>query len=274
MKKIALVILTIALVAIMAVTFVACSTATVQGQLKNVWRPYEKYTYSVTDGTTTGTYVVEISQHNGGNVTIGTVNLENAGKGIIVSGKLTFANVQYETSCYVQHSSGGNFLVPKASYRKHVVDGNTTLELVGKYDGSTFTYSGTENGADKNGTIATKNPCYDNNEIHQLLRGVANMSVGFSFSFNVPLIVGESSLASLSVSCSAVENLTYKDTAYECYSVSLIRSTKVQGKSHTLYYTTKPVVIDQWELPYVLIKFVEPTANGEMVYTLTDIALA
>ena len=44
MKKAALIIVSILLIALVAVTFVACSTATVQGQLRNVWRPYEKYT--------------------------------------------------------------------------------------------------------------------------------------------------------------------------------------------------------------------------------------
>lgn len=273
MKKIALIIITIALVALMAVTFVACSTATVQGQLKDVWRPYERYTYNVTDGTTNGTYVVEVTHSNGGNVTIGNVNLEGVGKGIIVNGHLSFGDAEYETSCYVQLSSGGNFLVPKASYKKQTVDGVVTLELGGKYGDKNYTYSGTENGEFKEGAISTSSPCYDNNEIHQLLRGVNSMSVGFSFNFNVPVTVGESDLASLSAVCSATENAFYNGAPYECFKVELSRSTKVEGKAHTLYYATNPIDVDGWKLPYVLVQFVEPTATGEMVYTLTDIAL-
>ncbi|MBP3291001.1 MAG: hypothetical protein J6M26_00965, partial [Clostridia bacterium] len=71
MKKAALIIVSILLIALVAVTFVACSTATVQGQLRDVWRPYEKYTYSVNDGTTLGTYVVEVIHNEDPNVTIG-----------------------------------------------------------------------------------------------------------------------------------------------------------------------------------------------------------
>lgn len=275
MKKIALIIVTIALVAIMAVTFVACSTATVQGQLKDVWRPYEKYVYTVDDDskTTNGTYTVEVIHNNEPNVTIGTVTLEGVGKGIIVNGTLTYDNTVYTTACYVQLSSGGSFLVPKASYRKQVVDGVVTLELGGKYDGANYTYFGTENGNNVEGSIGLKSPYYDNNEFHQLLRGVSSMSTGFSFSFNVPAVVGEANLASLTASVVGSENIIYADNSYECFKVSLSRSTKVQGKAHTLFYTVNPVDVNGWKLPYVLVKFVEPTATGEVTYTLNSISL-
>ena len=273
MKKAALIIVSILLIALVAVTFVACSTATVQGQLRNVWRPYEKYTYSVTDGDTVGTYVVEIIHNEDKNVTIGTVNLENVSKGIIINGHLNIGGTEYITSCYVQLISGSSYLIPRASYKKQIVDGNVTLELGGTYADGKYNYSGTENGVAKDGSIALASPYYDNNEIHQLLRGVNGLTTGFSFSFNVPVTIGESSSASLSASCSTTETVTHGDNATECYVVSLARSTKVAGKSHKLYYSTKPIKVDGWDLPNVLIQFVEPTADGEIYYTLTSISL-
>ncbi len=273
MKKAALIIFTIVFVAIMAVSLVACSNATVQGQLKDVWRPYEKYTYSVNDGTNTGTYVVEILRSNGGTVEVGTKSVENLGKGILINGKLNIADVEYTTACYVQFNSGGAFNVPKASYKKQTVSGNVTLELVATYADNNYNYSGTQNGTEISGTIALSNPYYDSNEFHQVLRGVNSMSTGFSFSFNVPVAIGESSLASLSASCNSTTKVAYGDDNVECFEVLLSRSTKVNGKDQKLYYTTSPMTIDGWPLPYVLMKFVEPTANGEVVYTLTSVSL-
>ena len=90
---------------------------------------------------------------------------------------------------------------------------------------------------------------------------------------NVPVTIGESSSASLSASCSTRETVTHGDNATECYVVSLARSTKVAGKSHKLYYSTKPIKVDGWDLPNVLVQFVEPTADGEIYYTLTSISL-
>ncbi len=273
MKKAALIIFTIVFVAIMAVSLVACSNATVQGQLKDVWRPYEKYTYSVNDGTNTGTYVVEILRSNGGTVEVGTKSVENLGKGILINGKLNIADVEYTTACYVQFNSGGAFNVPKASYKKQTVSGNVTLELVATYADNNYNYSGTQNGTEISGTIALSNPYYDSNEFHQVLRGVNSMSTGFSFSFNVPVAIGESSLASLSASCNSTTKVAYGDDNVECFEVLLSRSTKVNGKDQKLYYTTSPMTIDGWPLPYVLMKFVEPTADGEVVYTLTSVSL-
>lgn len=272
MKKAILIIVSIILVALVATTFVACSTATVQGQLRDVWNPYEKYVYSVNDGENSGTYTVEITHTNSGeNVQIGTINLENAQKGIIINGKLNIGTTEYTTSCFVQIASGSGFLVPRASYKKQVVDGVTTLELGGQYNGGIYTYSGTENGATKDGSIELLSPYYDNNEIHQLLRGINGLATGFSFSFNVPVTIGESQSVSLTASCTKVETITYGDTATECFVLTLSRATQVAGKSHTLYYSTKPLTVDGRELPYVLVQFIEPTATGEVVYTLESV---
>lgn len=47
MKKIIVAVLLIAVICTAAGVLVACSNATTQGQLENVWQPYERYTYSV-----------------------------------------------------------------------------------------------------------------------------------------------------------------------------------------------------------------------------------
>ncbi len=274
MKKAVLIMLVIALVAIVSVSFVACSTATVQGQLKDVWRPYEKYTYSVVDGVNeAGTYVVEIIHSNGGTIQVGANSVDGLTKGILINGKLNIGNVEYITACYVQLISGGSYLVPKASYKKQTVGGEVTLELSATYNDTQYVYSGTENGVSKEGAIEIKAPTYDNNEIHQLLRGVNALATNFSFSFNVPVAIGESTLASITASCSAKASVPYGEGNKDCFEVVLARSTKVNGKNQKLYYAAEAIEIDGWKLPYVLIKFVEPTAEGEVIYLLKDISL-
>ena len=274
MKKSALIILTITLVATMMLTFVGCSSATIQGQLSIGWRPYEKYVYSVAGNDMTGTYTVEIIRNTASTVTIGDITLTDAKEGYIINGTLEINGETHLSSCYMQSVDGSSFLVPIASYTKHPSEGyNVTVS--GKYEDKKFNYSITEYGAKRNESIALSSPYYDNNQIHQLLRAVNSMGTSLSFSFSVP-VATENTLAKLTASCSATESITWgaDDTTTVCNKVYLSRQTQVAGASHILYYASKPIKVDGWDLTNVLIGFKEPLGGDEyMVYALESISL-
>ncbi len=279
MKKVILTLVSILFVALFAVSAVACNNATTQGQLEDIWYDYESYVYDVNDGTNVGEYSVAIKWYGEGDVTVGATTLKNPGKGYLVTGKLTIAGAQYDTSCFFKRVDGNTFLVPVASYRKQVnpASPETNLEINGTYDGSTFNYSGVVAGENKQGSIGLSAPYYDNNEFHQVLRSVSTMSTGFSFSFKVPVVANEIGAVSLTASCASTEKITapVKDGEIDCYNVTISRSTKVDGKKQRLYYATSPLELDtdgdgavDYKPKKALIKIVEPTADGEVTYTL------
>lgn len=279
MKKVILIAVSIMLVAVFAVSFVACNNATTQGQLEDVWYAYEQYVYDVNDGTNQGEYTVTIKWFSEGDVTVGATTLKSPSKGYLVTGKLNIADAEYDTACYFKRVDGNSFLIPAASYRKQNVPSSpsSNLEINGVYDGSTFNYSGTVAGENKQGSIELSSPYYDNNEFHQMLRGVSTMSTSFSFSFKVPVAGVESGAVTLTASCTSTEKITapVKSGEIECYKVSLSRSTKVDGKKQQLYYSVSPLPLDtdgdgtdDFKPKKALVKIVEPTADGEVTYIL------
>lgn len=276
MKKTALIILATILVLSMALTFVGCSSATVQGQLRNIWRPYEKYVYDVTDGETEGTYTVEITRNTATSLTLGDMTLENLKEGYIINTTLSFGEDLWESGCYMQTVDGTTFLVPIASYYKRV-GGEYTDKLSAKYEGKNYKYTITEYGAPRDGEISLKSlkaPFYDNVQIQQVLRAVKTLGAGFTFTFNTP-IAEENTVASLTASCSVTETITWGDEqSAKCNKVVLARSTQVVGASQTLYYSADPIKVDGWSLVNVLVRFKEPISSEQsMVYTLKSISL-
>ena len=273
MKKTALIILATILVLSMMLTLVGCSTATVQGQLRNIWRPYEKYVYDVTDGETNGTYTVEITKNSATSIALGDMTLENLKEGYIINTTLSFGEDLWESGCYMQTVDGTTFLVPIASYYKRV-GGEYTDKLSAKYEGKNYKYTITEYGAPRDGEISLKAPFYDNVQIQQVLRAVKTLGAGFTFTFNTP-IADENTVASLTASCSVTETITWGDEqSAKCNKVVLARSTQVVGASQTLYYSVDPIKVDGWSLVNVLISFREPISNTEsMLYTLKSISL-
>ena len=275
MKKIALIILTIALVATMMLAFVGCSSATVQDELRDIWRPYEKYVYDVDGVDANGTYTVEIIRNNTSTVTIGDMTLENVKEGYIFKSVLEIADKIYESQCYVQKTNGSSLLVPVATYTKRPgEEAGYTTTISGKYEGKNFNYTISKYGAPEEGSITLKAPYYDNNQIHQLIRAVNSLGSGFNFNFNVP-IAEENELAQLSASCSVTSDITWgNETTTQCNKVILARQTKVSGASHELFYATKPIKVDGWDLKNVLVRFKEPISKVDfVVYTLKSISL-
>lgn len=275
MKKIALIILTIVLVATMMLAFTGCASATIQDQLGDIWRPYEKYVYTVDGDGETGTYTVEIKRNSASTITIGDMTVENVKEGYIITGLLEIADKTYESACYMQKTNGSSLFVPIATYTKRPgAEAGYTTTIKGKYEGKNFNYTISEYGAPKEETIALKTPYYDNNQIHQLLRAVNSLGTNFSFNFYVP-VADEGELAQTSASCSATADITWgDDTTTQCNKVILARQTKVTGASHELYYATKPIKINGYDLKNVLIRFKEPISNGQyIVYTLKSITL-
>lgn len=279
MKKLILVLVSISLVAIFAVSFVACNNATTQGQLEDIWYDYESYVYDVNDGVNTGVYTVTIKWYGEGDVQVGATNLSSPGKGYLVTGKLEIADTVYDTACFFKRVDGNTFLVPIASYRKQVSASvpESNLEINGVYDGSVFNYSGVVAGENKQGSIELSSPYYDNNEFHQVLRSVSTMSSSFSFTFKIPVAANEATAVSLTASCASTEKITapIKDGEIECYNVAISRSTKVDGKKQRLYYSTSALELDvdgdgavDYKPKKVLVKIVEPTSNGEVTYLL------
>lgn len=273
MKKITLITLTIILVATMMLGFVGCATATVQDQLRNIWRPYEKYVYSVIGNGEEGVYTVEIIRNTEKTVTIGDITLENVGEGYIINNTLEIGGKTHLASCYMQKTNGASLFMPIASYTKRP-SGDYETVVSGKYEGKNFNYTVTEYGAPRDESITLKAPYYDNNQIHQLLRSVNSMST-LNFHFNVP-IATEKELASLSATYSNNVDITWgaDETITKCNEINLSRTTKVGGMSQVLYYSVDPIKVNGWELKNVLVRFKEPLGVDDfMVYTLVSISL-
>lgn len=273
MKKLALIIFTIILVATMMLAFTGCASATTQDKLRSVWQPYEKYVYSVEGGDQTGTYTVEVIYNNNPTITLGEMTVESVNEGYILKSKLEIANVVYETACYMQKTKGSKLFVPIASYTMKN-DGEYVNKVAGKYTDNKFNYTITEFGAPREESISIKAPCYDNSQIHQLLRAVDTLGTSLSFNFYVPL-ASENELVSLTASCSVTSEINWGDEqTTTCNKVYLSRQTKVNGASHILYYSAKPVKVDGSDLKNVLIRFDEPVGSDEFVtYTLQSISL-
>ena len=273
MKKSALIILTIILVATMMLAFTGCSSASTQDKLSGVWQPYEQYVYDVDRNGQKGTYTVEVIFNIEPTITLGEMTVEDVKEGYIIKGKLEIADSIYETACYMQKTSGSKLYVPIASYTKKD-DGQYVNKIEGKYTDKEFNYTITKYGAPKEDSISIKAPCYDNNQVHQLLRAVDSLGTSLSFTFNVPLAT-ENELVSLTASCSVTSEINWGDgLTTTCNKVYLSRQTKVDGASHILYYSSKALTIDGYELKNVLVRFDEPI-NGDSytVYTLKSISL-
>ena len=274
MKKLVMLFALIAVIGAVAGVLVACSNATTEQQLENVWRSHEKYTYKVeykdaAGADVTGTYVNEITGYKSGSpVQVGASVLSSAGAGYLVTGTLNAGDTVIDTACYFELSKGNVFLVPVATYRKETKGGEVTFELNGSYDGTTLNYTGKDAGKDIKGSVSLSSPYYDNAQFHQTLRGVGGqMSGSFSFSFKLALVT--------------------------CYKTGISRSTTISGESQYLYYATAPIkcVVNDggdtsvvtgdgagWDLTNVLVKMEEPykAADGSVAwvtYTLTDISL-
>lgn len=309
MKKFLLVVTLIAVVGAVAGVLVACSNATTEQQLENVWKSYEKYTYDVQykdaqGADATGTYVSEIVGYkSGSSVSVGTAVLPSAGAGYLVTGKMTAGDTVIETACYFELSKGNVYLIPVATYRKETVGDSVALELSGSYDGSNLNYTGKgADGADIKGSVSLSSPYYDNAQFHQSLRGVGSqMSSSFSFSFKVALLTATEQSA-VTLTASVTEKVTVETgvsngegkLSLECYKTKISRSTTISGESQYLYYATAPVkcVVGNdgntsivtgddlgWNLTNVLVKIEEPykAADGSVAwvtYTLSDISLA
>jgi hypothetical protein len=279
-KRITLLILALVLVASLGLTLVACSNATVQDQLKNVWRNYEKYTYEVDtdgDGTVDGDYSVEIVMHKAKtDIAFGEdATLSDRKEGFLVTGNLAVGGYTMTTQCFFEISGASGFLSPTNTYSKTVYE-NGTVVLNAEFDGSNYRYHLSDNGSVTEGSFEMTAPYYDNAEFHQVLRG-ATLSDSFSFSFNVPIAApGEVTAVSLSAVISGTEQVAWTDKndgdavkATECFKTTLTRSTKVEGAAQELYYSKDNFTVNGWELPHVLVKIVE---NG-VTYTLTGASI-
>lgn len=276
MKKVLFIIAAITLIVALSIGFTACNSATVQGQLTSIWRPYEKFVYDVTDGTTTGEYTVEIVKTAANEeVVIGANTKKLSGAGYVVKGHLEMAESVYDTACLFSIVDGSAFLIPSASYRKEVVDGATRLDMSGLYDGGKFNYTATINGENKSESITLGATYYDNNEFHQVLRGASTLSSSFSFSFAVPVVSAqESANIVLSTAANGVEKVTVPyGNEIECIKINVSRSTKVAGISQQLYYATAGLEGNDgngWTVKNALVKIVE----GNVTYSLKSITLA
>ncbi len=297
MKKILTLLVLIILVGVVAGTLVACSNATVQGQLENVWLSYEKYTYtlSYTDDNgeeQTGTYISETTEYDAGSsVEVGTTTLSSVARGFLVASTLECNDSYIETAVYFSLTSDSNFLIPEATYRKEMVADEVTFEVSGVYDSTTLIYQGTENGEAISGSFTLSSPYYDNNEFHQTLRGVGEqMGTSLSFSFQLALLAnGEQSAITISAFYSSTESVETnlvdvngKGITLDCYAIAISRTdtsftssgSNAQIQPQYLYFSSTEIMCaydvetkqtniytdgtNAWGLTNVLVKIEEP----------------
>lgn len=289
MKKIALVILIIALILTCGIVLSACNNATTQGQLANLLTDHnqETFVYDVLNkfDNTQGTYTVRLQAYDKGESIsdFGNATLENVDDGVLVSGLLTIGDITYRTGCYFNLISGSSFMVPAYTFRVEKKGNVETFRLQGSYDGATLNYERYINGKKSTGSVKASGTYYDNNEFQQSLRTVTTFSTSFNFGFTMPLVSAkESTKINLTASCSATQDVTvpYRTEAINCYRVNLSRSTDVNGVSQQLYYATDNLTYNGWNMKNVLVKFIEhykDDASGniyDIEYSLKEASLA
>lgn len=303
MKKIILTVSVIAIIAMLGLCLAACNNATTQGQLANLLSDHnheafeyevkacnyygevlENYPYS------SGVYTVTLDAYNAGATVenFGNATLSNVQKGVLVLGKLTIGDAQYDTGCYFNLIGGSSYMVPAYTYRVHTVGSTETFRLQGAYDGATLNFERWINGEKSVGSVSTKSTYFDNNEFHQSLRTITTFSSNFSFSFATPIISStEATFATLTATISSTANIKtpytenveeYAEKGINCYKMFLSRSTEVNGLYQTLYYATENITDDGWSLKNVLVRIEEPfKLNDEickMVYELKSATLS
>jgi len=275
MKKLVLILVVIILTVGMSLSLTACNNATTQGQLVNILaeHSHETFTYNVLDASNNviGTYTVDLTKKNANDqFTFGNATIK-VNEGILVESVLSVGVIEYKTGCYYDLIGGSNFMTPAYTYRVEKEDGNERINVQGVYDGATLDYTvAIKNGESKSSSIKCDSPYYDNNEFHQLLRGVTTFSSSFSFTFNTPIVsADEETSVSLTASCGSTETINFNGSDIECYKVFLSRSTTVAGISQTLYYAVDDYKVNGWPLTHILVKFVE---NG-YTYQLTSASL-
>ncbi|MCQ2409670.1 MAG: hypothetical protein MJ068_03915 [Clostridia bacterium] len=286
-KKLILLLITIIIVSVLAVTLSSCNRASTQGLLANLLSDHseEDFTYSVYNsevGAEVGTYSVKIKAFKQGSeiTDFGSASSIKVNDGILVRGTLDLSDgTKFETGCYFDLISGGSYMIPKYTFREETVPGKDPFALQGIYDGATLNYTKTVNGVSENGSLSCSGVYYDNNEFHQLLRTITTFSTSLSFGFSVPLVTAdEQAVVSLSASCMSIEKITYKGSETDAYKVNISRSTKVAGVSQTLYYSVNELAYNGWGIKNPLLKIEEPFKKGDnqylMTYTLTDFVIA
>lgn len=307
MKKIITTISLIILVAVVATTLFACSSATTQGQLQNILNDHghEKFVYDVysaskdSSGSYTqktdlyqGTYTVTLDAcKKGANELFNDVafNPTAEADGVLVKGVLNVGTTTYETGCYFNLIGGSYYMVPAYSYRVQK-DGETeSLKVFGAYADGNFSYTRYVNGNRTEGSLEVgKALYYDNNEFHQALRTITTFSDSLSYSFSMPLVSAtEAATVSLSTVVSGrvhvktpftAENADYTEKGIECYKTYVSRATDVAGISQTLYYAANDVKLNGWGMKHVLVKIEEPFKHDgtecAMIYELKTAELA
>lgn len=298
MKKVFLSLIVIAIVAISAISLVACNNATPQGQLVNLLNDHnhEEFSYVVYAKNKAtgarldeynGTYVVKLDAYDAGSTVndFGNGELQNVSRGVLVSGVLTVGEGEnqtvYKTGCYFNLIDGSGYMVPHASYRVQTVGNVEKFRLQANYsDGKNFNYERWIEGEKSTGTVTFKATCYfDNNEFHQSLRTLSTFSNSMSFSFAMPLVsANEAQSVNLTASISetvkvkndfTANNPEYADNGIECYKTVISRATEVAGMSQTLYYAVNNVSYHGWNLKNVLVKIEEPFKIDGEVYEMT-----
>lgn len=306
MKKIITTISLIILVAVVATTLFACSSATTQGQLQNILNDHnhETFEYDVAsfakdaNGDYTqqtdlysGSYKVTLDAYKQGatlDLTDG-FSITTDADGILISGNLTIGDVTYKTGCYFNIIGGAYYMIPAHSYRVQLIGETETFKLFGSYNGKEYNYTRYINGTMSQGMVeASGTLYYDNNEFHQALRTISTFSDSLTYAFAVPLVSStEATSIALTAKVSGTTHVKstfsntladYADTGIACYKTYISRSTEVVGVSQTLYYSVKDVAISGWNMKHVLVKIEEPFKQdgGEyaMVYSLKSAMLA
>lgn len=306
MKKLITTISLILLVACVALTLFACSSATTQGQLQNILNDHnhEKFVYDVASFTKdangdytqqsdlySGSYIVTLDAYSQGSSInmINSFDITTDADGILVRGELVVGDVTYKTGCYFNIIGGAYYMLPAYSYRVQLEDENETFKLIGSYEGKEYSYTRYINGEMSQGMVeASGTLYYDNNEFHQALRTISTFSESLTYGFAVPLVSAtEATSVSLTAKVSKTTHVKtpfsatladYADTGISCYVTSISRSTEVAGVSQTLYYATKDIAINGWNMKNVLVKIEEPFKQDgneyAMIYSLKEATLA
>ena len=265
MKKVILVILTVIITSILALSLVACNSNVATDKLLRLnWCDEdftESFTYSVSgkvgDAIVTGSLVLTIKPVENGYV---IERVQTMDDGTIMRGSVRF-------------SKSGSFL-PSESVLTTEKDGAKTTQKV-VYDGKKVKLYQADGDVIPEGTSASEHdissPYYDNMQFYTIIRG-ASFDKKFNLAFNT-FAPNENNVVKLQCSLGSNENKGYtingEANSMDCQVVyiALTSAPVSTNQSFRAYYAKSDIQLsNHYKIKQALIEFVE----GDFTYTLKD----
>lgn len=272
MKKIVLVT---TIILIISTLFLSGCSAAVQDTLQSRWQDYEKYIYEVSlDNAAIGTLTLESTRNKSLNgvtpdVTIGESTYNN-----LIGTKIRYElKINDSADSIISEVFFSTRFAPIYSH-KTIIRNDITTTIDANYSGDKYNYKTTVNGEETTGVIGLKAPFYDNEMVYYILRSADMSDNKFSFTFNVPSPLEEKAQSITTTLSQTVEVGGIMDNkVINSYEVTMITNQKIKGEPYKLYYSTRPITVEDKQIDSVLVRFVENNYvyNLQSITTIPDV---